>query len=468
MEECAVDFWLKEQSLYNGDKIAISEGDSTITFKDLYKEAYSLSENILSLNEDRVGLYINNDLASVILVNACWLANVEVAMINTRLTQQEMINQMNSVNISTIITTTHFDLPSFNVIQSSDLHTYKKQPNNEVFDIDNIASIMFTSGTTGPQKAVPQTFRNHYASAIGCKESLGFNQQTIWLSVLPIYHISGLSVLLRSIIEGFTVRILKKYHTETMLSIIKHEEPTHISLVPQTLKWLMDDGLTQPFSIEKILLGGAKLSSTLIDQALSYQLPIYNSFGMTETCSQFLTASPEMLAERYDTVGKPSDNVKVKIKHPDKKGRGELLIKGENVMNDYLYPSHLSDTFEEGYFKTGDIAEIDKDGFVMVYDRRKDLIISGGENIYPYEIETVAKRYEAIQDAVCVPLEDDTWGQVPKLYYVSDGDVQEEQLTHFLQQNLAKYKVPKAYQRVETLPYTSTGKLQRNKVNQGD
>ena len=90
---------------------------------------------------------------------------------------------------------------------------------------------------------------------------------------------------------------------------------THVSLVPQTLKWLMDGGLTQPFSIEKILLGGAKLSSNLIEQALANQLPIYNSFGMTETCSQFLTASPEMLAQKHDTVGKPSDNVKVKIKN---------------------------------------------------------------------------------------------------------------------------------------------------------
>ena len=99
---------------------------------------------------------------------------------------------------------------------------------------------MFTSGTTGPQKAVPQTFKNHYASAIGCKESLGYDETTKWLSVLPIYHISGLSVLLRSIIEGFTVRILEKYNTQTMLSIIKEEGPTHISLVPQTLKWLMD------------------------------------------------------------------------------------------------------------------------------------------------------------------------------------------------------------------------------------
>ena len=217
-----------------------------------------------------------------------------------------------------------------------------------------------------------------------------------------------------------------------MLSIIKEEGPTHISLVPQTLKWLMDAGLNQPFSIEKILLGGAKLSTTLIDEALNYQLPIYNSFGMTETCSQFLTATPEMLAQRYDTVGKPSENVNVRIKHPNSEGHGELLIKGNNVMNGYLYPAGLSDTFEDGYFKTGDIAEIDEEGFVMVYDRRKDLIISGGENIYPYEIETIAKTHKEINDAVCIAKEDATWGQVPVLYYVSERIISNTELINFL------------------------------------
>ena len=109
-------------------------------------------------------------------------------------------------------------------------------------------------------------------------------------------------------------------------------------------------------------------------------------------------------------------------------------------MNGYLYPAGLSDTFEDGYFKTGDIAEIDEEGFVMVYDRRKDLIISGGENIYPYEIESIAKTHSDINDAVCVAQEDETWGQIPVLYYVSDDTIPEIELTKYLKTYLAKYK----------------------------
>ena len=115
-------------------------------------------------------------------------------------------------------------------------------------------------------------------------------------------------------------------------------------------------------------------------------------------------------------------------------------------------------------FNTGDIAEIDDQGFVMIYDRRKDLIISGGENIYPYEIEAVAKQYPGLEDAMCVPIEDDTWGQTPYLYYIAEHEIDPQSLQQHLQQHLAKYKIPKSFERVTQLPYTSTGKLQRGRL----
>ncbi|MCY1029755.1 AMP-binding protein, partial [Mammaliicoccus sciuri] len=112
-------------------------------------------------------------------------------------------------------------------------------------------TIMFTSGTTGPAKAVPQTFSNHYFSAMGCKESLGYDESTRWLSVLPIYHISGLSVLIRSLLEGFTLILEPKFDVDRVMQLIKNDNITHISLVPQTLQWLMQDELTQPYQLEK-------------------------------------------------------------------------------------------------------------------------------------------------------------------------------------------------------------------------
>lgn len=462
-----MDLWLKRNAERVPENIALDDGRTQLTYMNVYETALQYAYVLHQLNRKRISFYIDNRLDSALIIYGAWLAGIEAVMINTRLTDKEITAQLKSVDTDTIIAILPLNIDGFNIISWSELEAKRGTETYEIpMDLERIASIMFTSGTTGPQKAVPQTFNNHLASAIGCKESLGFDQNTKWLSVLPIYHISGLSVLLRSMIEGFTVRIVNKFDADQILEIIKGENITHISLVPQTLKWMMDAGLTEPYHLEKILLGGAKLSHALIEEALQYHLPIYNSFGMTETCSQFLTASPAMLKFNPDTVGKPSPNVDVKIIKPNREGHGELLINGDNVINGYLYPKNLTDTFENGYFKTGDIAKIDSEGNVMIYDRRKDLIISGGENIYPFEIESAAKRYKNVNDAMCIGVEDAKWGQVPKLYYVSESDIDENKLQHFLQQELAKYKVPKTYQRVETLPYTSTGKLKRGSIEE--
>lgn len=460
-----MEFWLKTQARENNEKIFLDDGSTQLTFGEAYDYTTRLAHTLTQLKRTRLGLYIDISIESVLLINSCWLAGIETAMINTRLTDREIQSQMASVNVETIITMEQFELAGLTIIPYKTLQSQMSSQQFEFdFSFERIASIMFTSGTTGPQKAVPQTFANHYASALGCKESLGFNAETKWLSVLPIYHISGLSVILRALIGGFTVRLESKFVAERMLQIIQEEQPTHVSLVPQTLKWLMNEGLTQPHSIEKILLGGAKLSSSLIERALQYHLPIYNSFGMTETCSQFLTASSEMLATRHDTVGQTSENVDVKIKNPNHQGHGELLVKGNNVMDGYLYPENSNNAFEDGYFNTGDIAEITEEGYVMVYDRRKDLIISGGENIYPYQIETIAKSHHLIEDAVCVGVKDETWGEVPSLYYVAEVAISDDTLKDYFKENLAKYKIPKFFHRISSLPYTSTGKLQRNQL----
>lgn len=460
-----MDFWLKQSAMRIPENIALDDGTTQLTYANVYQSAKQYAYVLKQLNQKRIAFYIDNRIDAALMIYGAWLAGIEAVMINTRLTYKEIKAQLESVDTDTIIATLPLTLDTFTVINGSEIEQRRSTLTYETeLDLNRIASIMFTSGTTGPQKAVPQTFNNHLASANGCRESLGFDADTKWLSVLPIYHISGLSVLLRSIIEGFTVRLMHKFETKTVLKAIQTEHITHISLVPQTLGWMMEAGLTQPYQLQKILLGGAKLSNDLIHNALNAGLPIYNSFGMTETCSQFLTASPSMLKQNPNTVGKPSPNVQVKIVNPNHEGHGELLLKGENVMEGYLYPENLTDVFEEGYFKTGDIASIDMEGFVMVYDRRKDLIISGGENIYPYEIETVAKRFKGITDAMCYAKEDKVWGQVPALYYTSEQDIDHEALEAFLKQELAKYKVPKHFQHVATLPYTSTGKLKRGEI----
>lgn len=464
--------WLEIRATEQPDFIAIETDESQMTFKELYAHSVEFGKKLKSLNVPRLGFYVNNTIEAIIAVHAAWLYGIEVVMINHRLTSNEIIKQLDSVNVRDVITTKPIELSeSINVYL---YHEVQSICNSEPtafadFNIQNIASIMFTSGTTGPQKAVPQRFKNHLASAKKCKATLGFSSESKWLTVLPIYHISGLSIIIRSAIYGFTVYLKEKFDVVETLECIKSKQLTHVSLVPQTLIRLMNGGLDQPYTLEKILLGGAKLDETMIQSALERELPIYNSFGMTETCSQFLTASPKMLKTHPNTVGVVGPSQEIKISQPNAQGHGILCVKGQNVMEGYLYPSEVnSQAFDdEGFFNTGDIASVN-DGYVAIYDRRKDLIISGGENIYPFEIEALTKTFHGVEDAMCVGIPDDTWGERPILYVVSSiGEKVITGLQELLNERLAKYKHPKAIYLVETLPYTSTGKLQRQVLNEG-
>lgn len=466
-----MEHWLVQQAKQHPDKIAIQTLNEAITFKTLLDRATLKGAQLQQLQRGRLGLYLNNSLEAAILIHAAWLYDIEIALINNRLTAFEIDRQMASIGVDLIVSTAHQMLDtSIRVIQSDDLEMPTTDPDFSVdmyeFHEQHIASIMFTSGTTGPQKAVPQTFENHRMSAVSCKESLGFSHNSKWLAVLPIYHISGLSILLRSVQYGFTVFLLEKFNTTTVMELFQTEGITHVSLVPITLMRLMEQGLNHPYHLEKILLGGAKLDGQFIRQALDRRLPIYNSFGMTETCSQFLTADPTMLQQNPNTVGRASSEIALKVVSPDANGHGELYVKGGNVMKGYLYPENMDNVFdEEGYFKTGDIASVDDQGDVVIYDRRKDLIISGGENIYPYEIESVAKSHPNIADAMCTAVADTAWGQRPILYVVARQWVTD--IESFLEARLAKYKLPVHIYFVEALPYTSTGKLQRRMLNEG-
>ncbi|UXR79076.1 MULTISPECIES: o-succinylbenzoate--CoA ligase [unclassified Staphylococcus] len=462
--------WLIQRVKKTPNAIAVETEHQQLSFQQLFEIALQYGSGLTMLNDKRLGLLVDNSLESLALIHGAWLFNIEIALINNRLTDEEIIKQMKSIDVKTIIVSDKYQSrcrktqlsQQFQCLTSSDVLDYEATSDSPEFDETAIASIMFTSGTTGTQKAVPQTFLNHKASAKRCWSDLGFNKETRWLTVLPIYHISGLSIVIRSVLYGFTVYLMDRFDEQQVMNAIKYKNITHMSLVPLTLKRLMHAGLTRPYALEKILLGGAKLERDFVMQALSYELPIYNSFGMTETCSQFLTASPALLAKNPEAVGKFDSQLK--ISQSNQNGHGELCVRGDNVMRGYLYPKGLTETFDEdGFFMTGDIASIDTNGFVIIHDRRKDLIISGGENIYPNEIERIAKKHTDVVDAMCVGVKDDYWGQRPILYLV--GTSHEAEMFDYLSRHLAKYKLPKEIKYVQSLPYTSTGKLKRQLLN---
>src|SRR5690625_1332539 len=276
--------WLKAASEAAPEKAAVKYRSETITYKALYNEARDLAGKIKSLGEDRIGLYVYNSSESLKLIHAMMQAGVEIVFINTRLTPHEIRQQLDDVGVTTIIATKPIEMGHFNIIKFSDLYDLETAgvEDREISGGD-VLSIMFTSGTTGRAKAVKQTYANHYASAKGCEKRFNYDSDSIWMQVNPIYHISGLSIVLRCVIAQCTNILVDKFDEEKIFGLLKNEKVTHTSLVPVMLQRLLQVGSDFGEHLEGILLGGAGVTKKVLKEALDNGLPVYNSFGMTET-----------------------------------------------------------------------------------------------------------------------------------------------------------------------------------------
>ena len=321
------------------------------------------------------------------------------------------------------------------------------------FEDRDIAIIMNTSATTGQFKSVPLRWGQIRAHVQASKEVLGKTEQDNWLMVLPIFHVSGLSILLRSLYNGTAVTILPKYDEAQVLKLIESENINMMSLVPTILTQL--EPSISHHKLRVILLGGEFIPMALIDACEKKSLPIYKTYGMTETFSQSVTFSVLDYPHKRDSVGKPLPGMQVRIDKPDADGVGEIHLTGPMVMTGYIDKEPI-----DGDLNTDDIGYVDEDGFVYILNRRKDLIISGGENIYPKELEDLVYTLPSVKECAVVPVPDPKWGQVPALFVAfHDGEsMTADEIVSFMTKSLAKYKVPKYVNILSALPRNGTGK----------
>ena len=445
--------WLIENAKKYPDKLAIIYENDSLTYKNLQDKVHELSKKLPNIK--RVGVYIDNSLDSAVLIHSLIERHIEIVMINTRLSAEEINNQLSDVNVDTIFSTIHsgvLDDVEAKVFDYNDLLNLKEVEYEKLdANDDDILSIMFTSGTTGRPKAVTQTYLNHYASHINAKNGLKYDSNSTWLMVNPIFHISGFSILMRAIISGCTLIIHNKFDTKHVLDVIEQKKVTHTSFVPVMLSRIMNDENIDKkdlSSLQAILMGGANTTPKLLKTAISLNLPVYNSFGMTETCSQIVIISHDDEKILSGTVGKVNDNIYVNE-------NSELLVKGENVTNGYL---NTEINIKDGFFNTRDIVAVE-DGYLYILDRRDDLIISGGENIYPKEIEDIILKYTDLNACVVVKKDDEKWGQVPVL--IVEEKVNNSTLEALFNKYLARFKHPKEVIIVDEIKYTPSGKISR-------
>jgi O-succinylbenzoic acid--CoA ligase len=314
-------------------------------------------------------------------------------------------------------------------------------PLRSEFDPDAVHTVIRTSGTTGAPKAVELTYANHLASALASADALGVDPSDRWLCPLPLHHVGGLNVLVRSVINRTTVVLHERFDAERVRATLEAGEVTLASLVPTMLARLRAAGLGEAPGLRAIALGGGPAPPELLDWAVETGIPMVPVYGMTETCSQIVAGSP----------GRPLAGVELEIG-----AGGEILVRGPMVA-----PGALA---ADGWLHTGDIGRLDEEGRLHVLGRRKELIVTGGENVAPLEVEETLLAHPAVADAGVAGLADPEWGEAVTAFVVLGDPVGAEELRAWCRQRLEPFKVPKAIHAVERLPRNAGGKLLRGRL----
>ena len=459
--------WLRYGAKHYPNRICINE----YTYNDIYRGVVHVARKLELLEASRIAILSDNSMTMAIYVLATMVVHKELLLLNVHLKPKEIENQLAQLDVTTVLHSVERREQLPNSISTIVFESLERILSDEeaddtfdwTFEDRDIAVIMNTSATTGQFKSVPLRWGQIRAHVQASKEVLGKTEQDNWLMVLPIFHVSGLSILLRSLYNGTAVTILPKYDEAQVLKLIESENINMMSLVPTILTQL--EPSISHHKLRVILLGGEFIPMALIDACEKKSLPIYKTYGMTETFSQSVTFSVLDYPHKRDSVGKPLPGMQVRIDKPDADGVGEIHLTGPMVMTGYIDKEPI-----DGDLNTDDIGYVDEDGFVYILNRRKDLIISGGENIYPKELEDLVYTLPSVKECAVVPVPDPKWGQVPALFVAfHDGEsMTADEIVSFMTKSLAKYKVPKYVNILSALPRNGTGKIVRNELRLED
>lgn len=311
------------------------------------------------------------------------------------------------------------------------------------YEPDEVAVVMHTSGSTGEPTAVPLTYRNLWWSAAGSAVALGMDPDERWLCCLPVAHVGGLSILVRSAIYATGAVVHGHFDTDAVMASLSADDgPTMVSLVPTMLARMLDAGLERPPALRFALLGGAPAPEGLLARAQRAGVPVAPTWGMTEAASQ------------VTTFGRPLFCTGVSASP-----QGELLVDGPTVSPGCERP-----------LATGDLGTVEPNGEVVVTGRLSSVIITGGENVQPATVEAVLESHPAVLEAGVFGRPDEEWGEavVAQVVPREEAQVDAAELGYWCHERLAPFECPKEIRVVRSLPHTAAGKLDRARVGEGD
>jgi o-succinylbenzoate---CoA ligase len=409
-----VEPWLERAAALRPERVAVEAPDGTRTYRELLDGARVVAAALAARGVrrgDRVALVLSPGAAFVEALHGCLLAGAAAMPIDPRLSDAER-----AVLARGAATTIDGPLEPAPPLSPA-----------AVPDLDDAALVVHTSGTTGAPRAVTLSLGNVQASAFGSAVALGLDPGERWLCPLPLSHVGGLMVLLRSAIYG-TRAVLDTPDRAT------HDDITVVSLVPTQLRRLLGAGARPGARLRVVLLGGAAATPDLLEEARAAGWPVRATYGLTQACSQVAVD------------GRPLPGLAVTLA-----GDGEILVEGPTVAGG-------------GVLHTGDLGRLSEDGRLEVIGRKSDTIVTGGENVAPAEVEAALLAHPAVADAGVFGRPDPEWGEAVTASVVLRGPADPKELCEWVADRLARFKVPKSVEVVQTLPRNASGKLLRREL----
>jgi acyl-CoA synthetase (AMP-forming)/AMP-acid ligase II len=478
-----------------GDRAAVQNGSDVLTYSELFDAAGAAASELSASGCERMAALDVNSLAIPVGLFASAWAGVPFAPLNYRLTGGELDALAARIAPSYLVTEAErvkglAHLPDTTVVAREDFlaraTTGKAGAPSWSMDPDEIAVLLFTSGTTGAPKAAVLRHKHIVSYILGSVEFGASSEEDAALVSVPPYHIAGMAAIASSVYAGRRIVQLPGFSAEAWIGLARSERVTNAFVVPTMLVRIIDalenSGDASLPHLRALSYGGGKMPLPVIEKAMEL-LPgtdFTNAYGLTETSSTLAVLGPDdhrtaaasddpPIRQRLSSVGRPLPSVEVEIRDPEGRvlapgERGEICVRGEQVSGEYLGRGSSVDA--DGWFPTRDGGWLDAEGYLFVEGRVDDVIVRGGENMSPGEIEDVLLEHESVADCAVVGIPDEQWGEAVAAVVVTRADhaVSEAELQLWVKDRLRSSRTPSRIEFRNELPYNETGKLLRRRV----
>lgn len=482
--------WFESRVQLTPKEIAIIDSDTkeTWTYEELYKRVIKAATVFYTKGVrkgDRVAILAPNHISYFDFFFACMKIGAIFVPLNWRLAKDELQYCLEDSNPKLIGVAPKFK-EKLNAVNTNaafilvDHHEYMNGHDIETIDIDILVeekdplAMIYTGGTTGRPKGVILSHRSILWNALNTIVSWGLNNKDTTLTCLPMFHTGGLNVLsLPLLLIGGKVILLADFDADRATKDLLEYKCTIVMLVPTMYHMIIESQAFQTATFPDMKLfvsGGAPCPYVVYEAFAKKGIAFKEGYGLTEAGPNNFYIAPQDVMSKLGSVGKPMlfNDIKIMTAEHSFAGPdevGELYVRGNHAFMYYWNrPEETKETLVDGWVRTGDLARQDADGFVYIVGRKKDMIITGGENVYPLEIEHWLASHPAIDEAAVVGLPDDKWGEAVSAFIVAKNTLTTREIEAYCRKRLTSYKVPKQFFFVHQLPKTDVGKVNKTKL----